>query len=379
MKKIFGIIGLVIIIIFVLLGVFLMLMRKENEPLLKVEINDEVVNSNVYVVKASYIDNGINISIHIEEENSSLIIKGTKESYQFNLNKTSDNTYSGDIKLNSLKNDTYFLIIKGTSNYYLTNTLDLLDKINRSKIGNKLVTFNYDNNIMSFKVENFNYKYDILIDPGHGGVDIGASNDTMKERELNLMVSLYEKERYEEMGLKVLLSRSDDSDGMMMGDTTNWNRAKLRGYAIGYYGVLCRMIYSNHHNSSEYANDSGFEIIVSNDQSDLTLENSIINDFKKVYPSNLITNKYQLYSRDIDSGIVYNKINNEVYSYIDYYATTRLPEQLFNVKIVTYEDAYMSNSDNFKWYYEEENWKKVSEVKIKHYVEALGKVYIPKN
>lgn len=380
MKKIFIISLIILIIVFIVYTYYTI--TKSNQKLdtsLKTTIIEKVINNNVYVIKASYSDNGINLTIHFEENNPSLILEGKDSIYEYTLDKESDNTYTKTIDLNNLKNDNYFFIIKGTSNYYLINNLDLLDQIIRSKIKDKLVTFNYDKNIMSFKVEDFSYNYDILIDPGHGGIDIGASNETITESELNLKISLYEKERYEEMGLKVLLSREDNSDGMMMGDSINWNRAKLRGYAIGYNGVSAKLIYSNHHNASEYISDSGFEIIVSNSLKDISLEKKILSEIKTLYPDNLMTSKYQLYGRDIDSGIVYNRINNEAYSYIDYYATIRIPDQLFNVKTVTYEGAYMSNKDNFKWYYEESNWKKISEIKIKYYVEYLGKTYIPRN
>ena len=92
--------------------------------------------------------------------------------------------------------------------------------------------------------------------------------------------------------------------------------------------------------------------------------------------ANQINNPYQIYSRDYEEGTGYNKINGKVYDYRDYYATIRIPLELFNVKTVTYEGCYMSNKENFNWYYNE-GWKMMSEIKIKHYVESLGKTYIP--
>jgi len=49
---------------------------------------------------------------------------------------------------------------------------------------------------------------------------------------------------------------------------------------------------------------------------------------------------------------------------------------LFNVKAVIFEPAYMSNSANFRWYWLEENWIQMSEMKIRTYVEQLGLKYI---
>ena len=37
----------------------------------------------------------------------------------------------------------------------------------------------------------------------------------------------------------------------------------------------------------------------------------------------------------------------------------------------------MTNKDDFNWYFTNEGWKIVSEIKIKNYVQSLGKTYIP--
>ncbi|MDD3187008.1 MAG: N-acetylmuramoyl-L-alanine amidase [Bacilli bacterium] len=334
---------------------------------------------NYSIVYNAFTSNGINIAIYLKDANNpEITLKGSKYSISYTLTKLEDKIYAANISLAALNNDTYifYLSDNGEENNIL-NTLDPLKQIKRAKENTKLATF--INTPFSVIINNFSYEYDILIDVGHGGVDVGASNDAITEADFNLIQSLYEKERYEQHGLTVLLSREDDGDGMMMGEFDSWNRAKLRGYAVGYYGVTAKIVYSNHNNSSENPSDSGFEIIVPNsfNRSELNTEFKIMNSLYEIYPKELINHIYTMYSRDIETGIAYNKERGSVYSYEDYYATTRLPLLLFKVDVTTYEGAYFNNEDNFYWYYYEEGWKKVSEAKIKAYVEALGKTYIP--
>lgn len=336
--------------------------------------NPKINYNNISVTYNTFTNKGFLLKLKIETDIKPTLLINEK---QYELTKLNNYNYEVNVDILDLPNGNYELYIKTNKNYPLINKLDLLEKINRAKINNKLVTFDYTNNT-TFKIENFNYEYDILIDPGHGGIDSGTVNKTTTEAKINLMQSLYEKERYEAHGLKVQLSRNDDSSGMMMGDNS-WNRAKLRGYAIGYYGVLAKIIYSNHQNSGTNPKTNGFEILVSArlNSEELKPEIEIASDLMNVYPSDLLNNNFKMYSRNIETGNVHNKLGGKIYDYQDYYATIRLPLELFNVKTVTYEGAYMSNIDNFNWYYNNEGWKKVSEVKIKHYVESLGKTYIP--
>ena len=339
-------------------------------------------DNNLYsnkVINNKYIEKGINLKVEIHDIiNPKLLIKSSKKLKELEFNKLNDNLYDIDINIEELNNDQYELYIENNNIASpLINDLDILEKLNRSKIGSKLITFSYDN--MGFKIEDFNYEYDIFIDPGHGGKDSGTYNSLINEDDLNLKQSLYEKQRYEEHGLKVLMSRSDETDGMLY-DNQDWNRAKRRAYLLGYYGVTAKIIYSNHHNSTTNNTTSGYEILVSNSytKDDLKTELKIVDELNKKYPKELINNPYQIYSRDYEEGTGYNKINGKVYDYRDYYATIRIPLELFNVKTVTYEGCYMSNKENFNWYYNE-GWKMMSEIKIKHYVESLGKTYIPIN
>lgn len=55
-----------------------------------------------------------------------------------------------------------------------------------------------------------NMKPLIIIDAGHGGADPGASGNAMLEKHYTLLISIYQQERFEELGMPVLLTRDSD-------------------------------------------------------------------------------------------------------------------------------------------------------------------------
>ena len=57
-----------------------------------------------------------------------------------------------------------------------------------------------------------NYQKVIFLDPGHGGKDPGAQYLGLKEKDLNLQVSMQLKTKLESLGYKVIMSRSSDID-----------------------------------------------------------------------------------------------------------------------------------------------------------------------
>ncbi len=276
------------------------------------------------------------------------------------------NCYSGTINLSNLSNGTYTLYINSASGK--EKALDKLDgllQIKRARVGNKLVTFDYTNSNVSITVQDFYYEYDVVIDVGHGGWDTGATNIYNQEKNMNLTVSLYEKAKYEAAGLKVLLTRTDDSYGAGMGDFSKalYNRA----YYIGYYGVTSKVVYSNHHNSSSYSGASGFEMYTSNSMSNMNTELGIFNAVAKIGKAN------NIYARDYNTGTLYSKSAGQVYNYKNYYGILRIPSELFNINNITiYESCYLSNIDDYISYWNNENWKNISDIKVENYISKIN-------
>lgn len=303
-----------------------------------------------------------------------ILIEGEeKKSFQM---KENGNYYEGKIPLEKLKKGKYTFYIKTKQKQKLKIKLPDLERVVRFKIKDKLITFSYQNDYIDMKIEPFSYLYDIVIDPGHGGFDTGAIVNEKIEKNINLEQSLYEKRRFEDHGYKVKLIREDDNYGKMLGNES-WQPIQKRAYTLGYYGVVSRFVYSNHHNSM--ANDTymGWEVLVpaTLTYEDLLLEHQIIENWNEIYP--LSENHIRMYARNYDTGGVYNKINGQIYEFKDYYAVNRIPLSLFGVKAVIFEGSYMSNEKDFNWYYIDQNYKKLSEMKIKTYIEALGGTYKP--
>lgn len=334
------------------------------------------------IVKNSWTSMGVLFEGYVKDKSDVYKIKlknvDNSLEYLYNMLVTRDNYYKGKIDLTTLPNGEYLGYIIGNSEERLKNELDGLSRLHRAKVGNKLVSMKYDNGYVKIIIEDFKYEYDILIDPGHGSLDVGARNGIMNEKDINLVQSMYEKCRYESMGYKVYMTRTDDSYGFMMGDSSLDNLQR-RALTMGYYGAVSRVSYSNHHNASVRSGDYGFEILVPNrlTNDELVLETSLYNRYRKYYKIN--DNALRLYSRDYETGNVYNKLNGNMYSYKDYYAVIRIPGELFNVKSVIYEPIYMSNYYDFNWYWTNKKWIDVTEIKIEEYVKYLGGTYIKDN
>ena len=338
------------------------------------------IQSNNEITSIIYINNGIRVSgVHSQEVDSLSVVNQMGVPVNTVNTVRSGNSYRADIPLNTLANGDYFLYINmGETRERAANRLDETLRVRRAKKGNNTVSFNYSNNNVRISVVPHQYIYDILIDVGHGGTEPGAVNSTHRESELNLIVSQYEARRFREHGLRVRLNRNGNEHEMRMGPS-EWVNLRRVAYGMGYHGVTARIVYSNHHNSTADSRRNGPEVIVaaSLTAGQLSSELRIINQWMAMTPN--LTTGLRFYTRNYETGTFHTKFNNQVYSFRNWYAITRIPYELFNVHLTTFEPAFMSNPANFRWYWIEENWIHMSEFKIRTYVEQLGITYVPPN
>lgn len=330
------------------------------------------------IIKNSFNKEGVYLEGYVRQYADNYIIKlknrNNKLVYTYNMALSRANYYNGNLNLTTIKNGVYDVYISGKTEERLISKMDIYNRIVRAKVGDKLVTFIYDDDLVTISVEDFKYLYDFVIDPGHGGSDTGTANGIMIEKDLNLKISKYEKCRYESMGYKVYMTRYDDSLGEMLGNS-GLDPLDRRGLTIGYYGAVSRVAYSNHHNGSMYEDDGGFEILVQNEatKAELEPELALFNKYKKFY--DIGNDRIRMYSKDYYTDEIFDKANGEVYGNKNYYSILRIPRELFNVKNVIYEPIYMTNPNDFNWYYASNNWIPISELKIKEYVTSIGGTY----
>lgn len=340
----------------------------------KKEVKKQPVVSINSVTKNKFITNGFYIEGHKKGEDTYKLILIGNEEYTFDLISLGNNKYNGTIDLSSINNGKYEVYIDNGEKELLVNKMPFIEKIKRAKVGDKLVTFDYENDNVSISIEDFYYLYDILIDVGHGGSDTGASNEYIDEKEMNLKVSMYEKCRYESLGYKVYITRTSDTYGNGMGDSS-LPRLHKRAYEVGYNGVVSKVVYSNHHNAINNKTYRGYEILVPSSltSSQLANELSIMNKFNSIYPN--LDNHLRFYGRDYDTEKKYNMTTGNTYSYKDNYAINRIPLNVFNVKAIIYEGCYLTNKEDYNWYWNNNGWIKSSEAKIETYVNYIGGTY----
>jgi len=232
MKKVLIIILLVIVII---LGYTYI----SNNNLMK--LLKDVEKEEFYIDKYSIFGTHFNINGCIDKdikEDLSLVLKNKNK--EININSTfnkesgktcfylSDKNNSG-LNLDELELGEYLLLVKsGTKEevvyYTLKNNTNYKNleyyTITKDDNNNKInIDFNKhkEKDYIKFSIKKSklpNAVYDIVIDPGHGGNDTGASGKlngtTYYESELTLEISLLLKKRLEDLGLKVKLTRDSD-------------------------------------------------------------------------------------------------------------------------------------------------------------------------
>lgn len=229
---------LMLFIIAVVIGVFVYFYINKDTVY---EILKDVENEEFYITNYSIYGTHMNINGCIDkviEGDISLVLKNKKEEILVDSNFSNENNktcfslsdnYNDGLYLDDLKVGNFLLLVKVDSNseisyYTLNNKTEYKNleyyTITKNNSNNKIdVLFDVykDKNYLEFKIKEQSLSkdvYDITIDPGHGGKDVGASGKlngtTYYEADLTLKISMLLKKELEDLGLRVKMSREED-------------------------------------------------------------------------------------------------------------------------------------------------------------------------
>ncbi len=209
--------------------------------------NGEFIEKDINVIEENgltfYISEEINNGIYLDDINLG-------EYYMF-IRLTYDNSEDVEndlVRYYVLNNQTDYqeTIYYTVSNY---NKKIIINSLNDYKTMMLSVKENQDNNI-----------YDIVIDPGHGGMDGGASANGYSERDFTLEIANNLKTSLEVIGLKVKLTREE---GQLTGNDL-LNSYGTNGRAVIPGEVHAKYVFSIHLNSNPTTYVSGLEIYTPN-------------------------------------------------------------------------------------------------------------------
>lgn len=293
MKKVF------IFIVLIIIGIFAFFFYENNieeERLtdLLETIEDEFIIDNYYIFGTHFSIEGC---IQKNLDSIELVLKNKENEKVLNSNidykenKTcfyiSDKLNTG-INLDELTIGEYLLFIKENDTYYtLKNNTSYEDleyyTITKDNKNNKInIIFDeFDSkNFVKFIVKEKKLPksvYDISIDPGHGGKDTGASGKlngkVYYESNLTLEIAMLLKEKLEDKGLKVKLTRDSDT---FLSNYDKGGRAVIPNEFNTKYSISLHL-----NSSSGIQNYGGVEVYTPNDI-DLSFATLLSDNLKEI-------------------------------------------------------------------------------------------------
>lgn len=283
---------------------------EEKIPILNIE-EERVDIDEIYIYGThlnlhgkKIIDENINLVLYNGEEN---VVSLNKLNDGFNL---SSNVNDG-LYLEDIPRGNYFVFLREeetneegikTYKYYaLTNISNYKETVyyTFSDTNNKIVINSEESypTMMINVLENTDEDiYDIVIDPGHGGMDGGASRYGYKESDFTLDLAVKIKDDLEKKGFKVKLTHEVGQ----LTDNEKLNEYGVHGRAVIPYEVHAKYLFSLHMNSSEASSMNGLEIYTASD---------INFDFAKKLAESITSNTGLRYS---SSGT--NRVSQGIYT-----------------------------------------------------------------
>ena len=317
---------LIVFILLILFGVYVYYDSHLKEEIPVLDIEEEVINVDELYIYGTH----LNISGNIYEgENFKLILyNGDNIEVDINIDK-------GEFNLSDFVNDGLYLDDIPVGYYYLflrSEFLDEFDKVNYKYYSlnnttdyketvyytlsnkNNKITIGFEESYptMTIKVEENTDKeiYDIVIDPGHGGLDNGANRHGYSETDFTLKLANKLKSKLEEYGYTVKLTHEDGqlSKNEKLKDYGNGGRAVIP------HEVHAKYLFSIHMNSNYYDSVNGLEIYTAdniNYDFAKSLVNNIVNTVDIKYSNNKVNKIYDgIYTRTFTEYDIKDSLND---------------------------------------------------------------------
>lgn len=278
-----------------------------------------------------------------------------------------------------IKNYALFLKVfykDGESKYYKLNNLTNYKVTEYYPIGKDYkinINSSNDLNTISFDITKSSNEsvYDIIIDPGHGGLDPGACYryTTPCETDYTIKYSKALKEKLEAYGLKVALSWTDVKSSEKVIDYGPNGRA-TKGYSLN-----AKFVFSIHLNSAYDYNLSGLEVYTAYNI-DYSFAKQLADNIKNISGADYSTNKHNkitdgVYTRTFTMAEIndYNKERAED-GYKPYHNITTKTPYYYMIRETggKMTGAYVDGENDSK----QENQYRFSNIGMESYILELG-------
>ena len=270
----------------------------------KLETEEEKISINELYIYGTH----LSLSGSLVSDTNLDLVLYNGEFLDYKINNLTDSFNMGEkvnegIDLEAIPVGTYYAFIRSSSKdeedkdvfryYILDNTTDYKETTyyTFSNVGNKIVIkTDEEYGTLTFEVQKNTDSeiYDVVVDPGHGGMDSGANRNGKREADYTMKIADDLKEKLEAYGVKVKLTRVDGqlSASEVLPDYGTHGRAVI-GHEVG-----AKYIFSIHLNSNSWTSVRGLEVYTAA---------NINYDFAKKLASNIVANANTSYST--------NKIN----------------------------------------------------------------------
>ena len=315
---------LILFILLLFFGVYIIYDSKFKDKIPILSIEDEVINIDEIYIYGTH----LNLHGNIVDGDDLQLVLYDGEFIEFDINEIEDGFnlseyVNSGLYLEDIPRGNYFMFLRDKfvdddgneqyKYYSLNNISDYEETVyyTFSNKNNKIIIDNeesYPTMKMNVSENTDENVYDIVIDPGHGGIDGGADRYGYKESDFTLDLSLKIKDILEDKGLKVKLTH----DVGQLSQNDRLEEYGTHGRAVVSYEVKAKYVFSIHFNSNVSSSVNGLEVYTAdNINYDFAkkLVDNIVSYTGLNYSSNRINKVFNgLYTRtftesDIESSI----------------------------------------------------------------------------